>query len=129
MYASGVRDGLSGLPLSTADVDVIASGVGAAYHLLPGLDPGVAAEVQGTLTESFVQAIRRTFLFGISFAVIAGVVGWFLVPRRQRLVQATSLDGTEETPAIPAIASNGAGEFAPVVRSMVASHPQKTGFR
>lgn len=131
MYASGVRDGLTGLPLSTADVDTIASGIGAAYHLLPGLDPAVAGEVQSTLTDSFVQAIRRTFLFGISFAVIAGVVGWILVPRRQRLVQATSLDGLPEDPA-PALATgglspNGAMEFNSTARTMASARPQKTG--
>ena len=131
MYASGVRDGLTGLPLSTADIDVMASGIGAAYHLLPGLDPAVLGEVQNTLTDSFVQAIRRTFLFGISFAVIAGVVGWILVPRRQRLVQATSLDAPREH-AAPAIASNGSGpngtkEFTPTARSMASTRPQKSG--
>ena len=131
MYASGVRDGLTGLPLSTAEVDVMASGIGAAYHLLPGLDPGVLGEVQATLTDSFVQAIRRTFLFGISFAVIAGVVGWILVPRRQRLEQATSLGGLETAPQ-PATSSNGVqsnttAELAPLARSMATSRPQKSG--
>ncbi|MYB22800.1 MAG: MFS transporter [Chloroflexi bacterium] len=131
MYASGVRDGLSGLPLSTAEVDVMASGIGAAYHLLPGLDPGVLGEVQATLTDSFVQAIRRTFLFGISFAVVAGVVGWILVPRRQRLVQATSLGGPETAP-MPTVSANGAlangtDEVTPLVRSMATSRPQKSG--
>ncbi|MXX31218.1 MAG: MFS transporter [Chloroflexi bacterium] len=131
MYASGVRDGLSGLPLSTAEVDVMASGIGAAYHLLPGLDPGVLGEVQATLTDSFVQAIRRTFLFGISFAVVAGVVGWILVPRRQRLVQATSL-GDSETAPLPTVSANGAlangtDEVTPLVRSMATSRPQKSG--
>ena len=131
MYASGVRDGLSGLPLSTAEVDVMASGIGAAYHLLPGLDPGVLGEVQATLTDSFVQAIRRTFLFGISFAVVAGVVGWILVPRRQRLVQATSL-GDSETAPLPTVSANGAlangtDEVTPLVRSMATSRPQNSG--
>ena len=131
MYASGVRDGLNGLPLSTAEVDVMASGIGAAYHLLPGLDPGVLGEVQATLTDSFVQAIRRTFLFGISFAVIAGVVGWILVPRRQRLEQATSL-GDSETSPLPTVSANGAlangaDEVTPLVRSMATSRPQKSG--
>lgn len=130
MYASGVHDGLSGLPLSTAEVDVMASGIGAAYHLLPGLDPAVAGEVQATLTDSFVQAIRRTFLFGISFAVVAGVVGWILVPRRQRLVQATSLGGHEVSPGSIMSSDggliNGTNEVAPLVRSMASSRPQKS---
>ncbi len=130
MYASGVRDGLTGLPLSTAEVDVMASGIGAAYHLLPGLDPAVLGEVQATLTDSFVQAIRRTFLFGISFAVVAGVVGWILVPRRQRLVQATSLGDSETTP-LPTVSANGAlangaNRVAPLVRSVASSRPQKS---
>ena len=131
MYASGVRDGLNGLPLSAADIDTMASGIGAAYHLLPGLDPGVAAEVQATLTDSFVQSIKRTFFFGISFAVVAGVVGWFLVPRRQRLEQATSLGSPDPSPQ-PAIAANGvspngADALVPDVRSMASVRPQKSG--
>ena len=129
MYASGVRDGLSGLPLSTADIDVMASGIGAAYHLLPGLDPNVLGEVQATLTDSFVQAIRRTFLFGITFAVIAGVVGWILVPKRQRLVQATSLDGSgissQATVNRNGLAENGARSLGPTIRSTAYSRPQK----
>ncbi len=131
MYASGVRDGLSGLPLSTADIDTMASGIGAAYHLLPGLDPGIVADVQATLTDSFVQSIKRTFFFGISFAVVAGVVGWFLVPRRQRLEQATSLGAPEASPQ-PTIAANGASpngatSLAPHVRTMASARPQKSG--
>ena len=129
MYASGVRDGLSGLPLSTADIDVMASGIGAAYHLLPGLDPNVLGEVQATLTDSFVQAIRRTFLFGITFAVIAGVVGWILVPKRQRLVQATSLDGSgissQASVNRSGLAENGARSLGPTIRSTAYSRPQK----
>lgn len=131
MYASGVRDGLSDLPLSTADVDMMASGIGAAYHLLPGLDPAILGDVQATLTDSFVQSIKRTFFFGISFAVVAGVVGWFLVPRRQRLEQATSLGSPESSPQ-PAISANGvspngADALVPDVRSMVSVRPQKSG--
>lgn len=131
MYASGVRDGLSGLPLSTADVDTMASGIGAAYHLLPGLDPAILGDVQATLTDSFVQSIKRTFLFGISFAVIAGVVGWILVPRRQRLEQATSLGAPDPSPQ-PAISANGvslngAEALAPHVRTMASARPQKSG--
>ena len=129
MYASGVRDGLSGLPLSTAEIDVMASGIGAAYHLLPGLDPNVLGEVQATLTDSFVQAIRRTFLFGITFAVVAGVVGWILVPKRQRLVQATSLDGSgissQASVNRSGLAENGARGLGPTIRSTAYSRPQK----
>ena len=129
MYASGVRDGLSGLPLSTADIDVMASGIGAAYHLLPGLDPNILGEVQATLTDSFVQAIRRTFLFGITFAVDAGVVGWILVPKRQRLVQATSLDGSgissQASVNRSGLAENGARGLGPTIRSTAYSRPQK----
>ena len=131
MYASGVRDGLSGLPLSAADIDTMASGIGAAYHLLPGLDAGIAAEVQATLTDSFVQSIKRTFFFGISFAVVAGVVGWILVPRRQRLEQATSLGSPDPSPQ-PAISANGVSPngvsaFTPHVRTMASARPQKSG--
>ena len=129
MYASGVRDGLSGLPLSTAEIDVMASGIGAAYHLLPGLDPNILGDVQATLTDSFVQAIRRTFLFGITFAVVAGVVGWILVPKRQRLVQATSLDGSgissQATVNRSGLAENGARSLGPTIRSTAYSRPQK----
>ena len=131
MYASGVRDGLSGLPLSSADIDTMASGIGAAYHLLPGLDPAILGDVQATLTDSFVQSIKRTFFFGISFAVVAGVVGWILVPRRQRLEQATSL-GAPDPSAQPAISANGlspngAQARVPDVRSMASARPQKSG--
>ena len=131
MYASGVRDGLSGLPLSTADIDTMASGIGAAYHLLPGLDPAILGDVQATLTDSFVQSIKRTFFFGISFAVVAGVVGWILVPRRQRLEQATSLGSPDPSPQ-PAVSANGlspngADAFVPDVRAMVSVRPQKSG--
>ena len=129
MYASGVRDGLSGLPLSTAEIDVMASGIGAAYHLLPGLDPNILGDVQATLTDSFVEAIRRTFLFGITFAVIAGVVGWILVPKRQRLVQATSLDGSgissQASVNRSGLAENGARSLGPTIRSTAYSRPQK----
>ena len=129
MYASGVRDGLSGLPLSTAEIDVMASGIGAAYHLLPGLDPNILGDVQATLTDSFVQAIRRTFLFGITFAVVAGVVGWILVPKRQRLVQATSLDGSgissQASVNRSGLAENGARGLGPTIRSTAYSRPQK----
>lgn len=131
MYASGVRDGLSGLPLSTAEIDTMASGIGAAYHLLPGLDPAILGDVQATLTDSFVQSIKRTFFFGISFAVIAGVVGWILVPRRQRLEQATSLGSPDASPqlAISAngVSPNGAEALAPHVRTMASARPQKSG--
>ena len=130
MYASGVRDGLGGLSLSAVDVDVLASGIGAAQQVFPTLDPSIIGEVQATLTDSFVQAIKRTFLFGISFAVIAGVVGWILVPKRQRLEQATSLGESATQPLsslTPAEASpNGAREFTAVDRSMVATRPQKS---
>lgn len=131
MYASGVRDGLSDLPLSTAEVDVMASGIGAAYHLLPGLDPGIVGEVQHTLTDSFVQAIKRTFFFGITFALIAGVVGWILVPRRQRQVQATSLDTpagvSATTPSTFEDSPNGAGPLGLAARNMASVRPQKSG--
>ncbi len=131
MYASGVRDGLSALPLSTADIDTMASGIGAAYHLLPDLDPAILGDVQATLTDSFVQSIKRTFFFGISFAVVAGVVGWILVPRRQRLEQATSLGSPQPSPQ-PAVSANGlspngAQARVPDVRSMASARPQKAG--
>jgi len=130
MYASGVRDGLGGMSLSAMDVDVLASGIGAAQQVFPTLDPSLIGEVQAALTESFVQAIKRTFLFGISFAVIAGVVGWILVPKRQRLEQATSLGGSQVA-AMPAVATNGAspngaGAFAPSARSVASVRPQKS---
>ncbi len=124
MYASGVRDGLSGMPLSVADIDVLASGIGAAQQVFPTLDASIVGAVRNELTESFVEAIRRTYLFGISFAVIAGVVGWILVPRRQRQVQATSLGGQEET-AAPTPSDNGTREVAPAARVMASARPQK----
>ncbi len=119
MYASGVRDGLMGLPLSGFDVDTLASGIGAAQQVLPSLDPSLFEEVRATLTDSFVQAIKRTYYFGISFAVIAGVVGWILVPRRQRQQQATSLDGVE------LVAPNGSRAIGPSARGVASTRPQK----
>ena len=93
------------------------------------------AQVQAALTESFVQAIRRTFLFGISFAVIAGVVGWILVPKRQRQEQATSLGGVEIVSVATVSANglsangvspNGSREVAPVARTMASTKAQKS---
>lgn len=131
MYAAGVRDAVSGLPLSVADVDVLASGIGAAAQVLPTLDPSIIGEVQSALTESFVLAIKRTYLFGISFAVIAGVVGWILVPKRQRLEQATSLGGPEGVEAAAAtpnrVSPNGRREVALVAKSVASVRPQKSG--
>ena len=133
MYASGVRDGLGGMSLSAMDVDVLASGIGAAQQVFPTLDPSLIGEVQAALTESFVQAIKRTFLFGISFAVIAGVVGWILVPKRQRLEQATSL-GDASSPAPTSststngVSSNGLGGATTVARTVASVRPQKSGW-
>ena len=133
MYASGVRDGLGGMSLSAMDVDVLASGIGAAQQVFPTLDPSLIGEVQAALTESFVQAIKRTFLFGISFAVIAGVVGWILVPKRQRLEQATSL-GEAASPApissssTNGVSPNGLGGATTVARTVASVRPQKSGW-
>ena len=45
------------------------------------------------LRESFVDAIKDTMRFGIIFALIAGIVGWILVPKRQRQTQMQWEDG------------------------------------
>ncbi len=132
MYASGVRDGLGGMSLSAMDVDVLASGIGAAQQVFPTLDPSLIGEVQAALTESFVQAIKRTFLFGISFAVIAGVVGWILVPKRQRLEQATSLGDAASPAPISStspngVSPNGLGGATTVARTVASVRPQKSG--
>ena len=91
IYASGTRDGLAGLPIDAATVDTMAGGIGAAFQLLPTLDPGIQQATHAALTSSFVDAITQTMRFGVIFAVISGVAGWVLVPRRQRTEQVTSL--------------------------------------
>ncbi len=86
-YSSGVNAGLEPLALADAAVDTLATGIGAAQQVLPTLDQALLAPTQLVLRESFVDAITDTMRFGIIFAVISGVVGWLLVPKRQRQTQ------------------------------------------
>ena len=75
--------------------------------------------------------------FGIIFALIAGIVGWILVPKRQRQTQMQWEDGKPVEGPIGAVSSNGASangasangarEVAPVARSMALQRPQKSG--
>ena len=145
VYASGTRDGLAGLPIDAATVDTMAGGIGAAFQLLPTLDQGIQQATHAALTSSFVDAITQTMRFGVIFAVISGVAGWVLVPRRQRTVQVTSLSdprvGEVVAPVAPvapvvpvelvavstngadAAGTNGAGLTAPI--ALV--RPQKSG--
>ena len=110
VYASGTRDGLAGLPIDAATVDTMAGGIGAAFQLLPTLDPGIQQATHAALTSSFVDAITQTMRFGVIFAVISGVAGWVLVPRRQRTVQVTSLSDPRVGGAVAPVAP-----VAPVV--------------
>ncbi|MCY3733965.1 MAG: MFS transporter [Chloroflexi bacterium] len=141
VYSSGVTSGLTPLGVAEESVAILATGIGAAQQVLPTLDQSVLGPAQLVLRESFVEAIRDTMRFGIIFALIAGVVGWILVPKRQRQTQMQWEDGkpveqpaaAAATPAGPAGSSNGAGangarEFAPSGRSVVLQRPQKSGF-
>ena len=145
IYASGTRDGLAGLPIDAATVDTMAGGIGAAFQLLPTLDPGIQQATHAALTSSFVDAITQTMRFGVIFAVISGVAGWVLVPRRQRTEQVTSLSdprlGGAVAPVAPVasgasvelvtLSTNGAGAAgmngAGVTATIALVRPQKPG--
>ncbi len=141
VYSSGVSDGLAPLNLADDAVDVLATGIGAAQQVLPTLDQDLLQPTQLVLRESFVDAITDTMRFGIIFAVISGVVGWILVPKRQRQTQMQWEDGKPvETPSAPppviAVSANGASangasangrrDVAPLARSMALQRPQKS---
>ena len=147
VYSTGVTSGLEPLGLAEQSVDVLATGIGAAQQVLPTLDQSLLAPTQLVLREAFVDAITDTMRFGIIFALIAGVVGWILVPKRQRETQAQwedgePVDGPATTIPVPdsiwdplpssAVATNGASangarEVAPQARSMALARPQKIG--
>ena len=145
IYASGTRDGLAGLPIDGATVDTMAGGIGAAFQLLPTLDQGIQQATHAALTSSFVDAITQTMRFGVIFAVISGVAGWVLVPRRQRTQQVTSLSdprlGGAVAPVAPVasgapvelvtVSTNGAGAAgtngAGVTATIALVRPQKPG--
>ncbi len=145
VYASGTRDGLAGLPIDAATVDTMAGGIGAAFQLLPTLDPGIQQATHAALTSSFVDAITQTMRFGVIFAVISGVAGWVLVPRRQRTEQVTSLSDPRLGGAVAPVATveaaapvelvkvtaNGAGAAgtngAGVTATIALVRPQKPG--
>ena len=145
VYASGTRDGLAGLPIDAATVDTMAGGIGAAFQLLPTLDPGIQQATHAALTSSFVDAITQTMRFGVIFAVISGVAGWVLVPRRQRTEQVTSLSDPRVGGAVVPVATveavapvelvtvstNGAGAAgtngAGVTATIALVRPQKPG--
>ena len=137
VYSSGVTSGLTPLGIAEDSVDILATGIGAAQQVLPTLDQAVLGPTQLVLRESFVEAIKDTMRFGIIFALISGVVGWILVPKRQRQTQMQWEGGQPvERPSVAAMpagssngaAANGAREFAPSGRSVVLQRPQKTGF-
>ena len=137
VYSSGVTSGLTPLGIAEESVDVLATGIGAARQVLPTLDPSVLASVDLVLRESFVEAIKDTMRFGIIFALISGIVGWILVPKRQRQTQMQWEDGKPAEGPIGAVSSNGASangasangtrEVAQVARSMALQRPQKSG--
>lgn len=147
VYSSGVTAGLGPLGLVDESVEVLATGIGAAQQVLPTLPPDLLQSTQLVLRESFVDAITDTMRFGIIFALIAGVVGWILVPKRQRLTQ-MQWEGAEPTaqPRETVVATSGsangasangaaangatasaAAGFARRARSMALQRPQKTG--
>jgi len=139
VYASGTREGLAGAPLDAATVDALASGIGAALQqVLPALEPAAAALAHTAVTEAFVDSITNTMRFGIIFAVLSGVVGWVLVPRRQRAAQVTSLTGptadeaAQEALQAAAAPANGALSApapapAPISAGIALHRPQKRG--
>ena len=144
VYSSGVSSGLTPLGIAEDSVDILATGIGAAQQVLPTLDQAVLGPTQLVLRESFVEAIRDTMRFGIIFALISGVVGWILVPKRQRQTQMQWEDGKPvEQPSAPAtagvtasngvlangVSGNGLSELTPSARSMALQRPQKSGFR
>ena len=143
VYSSGVQTGLEPIGIAQESIDVLATGIGAAQQVLPTLEQSLLAPTQLVLRESFVDAISNTMRFGIIFALISGVVGWILVPKRQRQEQMQWEDGQPveapvATPPAPAAANNGAfgngvsgngaREFTPLARSLVLQRPQKSGF-
>ena len=141
VYSSGVNAGLGPLGLADESVEILATGIGAAQQVLPTLDQSLLMPTQLVLRESFVDAITDTMRFGIIFALISGIVGWILVPKRQRQTQA-QWDGRQvvDRPTTPMVAAgsngasangvtaNGAREVAPQARSMALQRPQKSGF-
>ena len=142
VYSTGVTSGLEPLGVAEGAIDTIATGIGAARQVLPTLDPSIVPQAQLVMREAFVDAITDTMRFGIIFALISGVVGWILVPKRQRQTQMQWQDGKPvEQPATPApvaaVSANGASpngasangrrEVAPLARSMALQRPQKTG--
>ncbi|MYG90051.1 MAG: MFS transporter, partial [Chloroflexi bacterium] len=88
VYSSGVSAGLGPLGLPDESVEILATGIGAAQQVLPTLDQSLLMPTQLVLRESFVDAITDTMRFGVIFALISGIVGWILVPKRQRQTQA-----------------------------------------
>ena len=141
VYSSGVNAGLGPLGLADESVEILATGIGAAQQVLPTLDQSLLMPTQLVLRESFVDAITDTMRFGIIFALISGIVGWILVPKRQRQTQA-QWDGRQvvDRPTTSMVAAgsngasangvsaNGAREVAPQARSMALQRPQKSGF-
>ena len=140
VYSSGVHDGLATSGLAEESIEILATGIGAAQQVLPTLDQALLLPTQLVLRESFVDAITDTMRFGIIFALISGIVGWILVPSRQRKEQmqwedprpaASPATRTSPVSALTAMrngtSTNGAREFSPVARSMASSRPQKSG--
>ena len=139
VYSSGVNSGLGPIGLPEQAVEILSTGIGAAQQVLPTLDPSLLLETQLVLRESFVDAISNTMRFGIIFALISGVVGWILVPKRQRQEQMQWEDGkpVEQDAPVPdplrdplgpsPNGTNGTREFTPSARSMALVRPQKSG--
>ncbi len=142
VYSSGVTTGLAPLGVAEGAIETIASGIGAAQQVLPTLDSQIIPQAQLVMRESFVNAITDTMRFGIVFALIAGIVGWILVPKRQRQTQMTWEGGKPVEPsaapvAVVAVSTNGASangvsangvrKVAPLAKAMALQRPQKSG--
>ena len=145
-YSSGITSGLEPLNVASDAVDTIAAGVGAARQVLPTLDPQIIPQAELILRESFVDSITSTMRFGIIFAVIAGVVGWIMVPKRQRQTQMQWTDsrGAQAGAAASPAGANGAtasgtsangamanraAQIQPTARAMALQRPQKSATR
>ena len=136
-YTAGAREGLAGLPLDAGVLEAAVNGIGPALQAIGGLDPSVAASALSVVSAAFADSVTDTMRLGIAFAVLSGVVGWVLVPRRQRAAQVTSLSGptADEAAEIAAAASRngaalGASAVVPptvLVVEIALARPQKRG--
>ena len=137
-YSSGVTSGLEPLGVAEQSIATMASGFGAALQVLPSLDPSIIEQADLVLRQSFLDAIRDTMRFGITFAVISGVVALLLVQKQVRREQVV-WDDVQPAAAPPTLqplqpspngalpSANGVGRLQPVARDVALTRPQKSG--